>query len=518
MKALLVLASLALTLLSAHGRKPDVLVILADDLGWSDLGCYGSEIQTPALDSLATHGLRFREFYNSSRCCPSRAALLTGLHPHQAGMGGMVDSGKAASGPYQGWLNDRCLTLAETLRPAGYRTLHTGKWHVGEKRPHWPVDRGFDHFHGLISGAMNYYDIRKGKTPGIRRTFAIDDRAVTPEPGKFYATDDFTDAALRLIDATAADQPLFLYLAYTAPHWPLHAPEELIAKYEALYREGWEPRRRERLDRLVASGMLPRDTPLPSRDAADWEKLTAAEKLAMTRKLATHAAMVDRMDWNIARVLAKLRELKRFDDTLIIFLSDNGASSESGPLGNNFRPDLQGPIGTVDSYHSFGRSGATLSNTPLRRFKAETYEGGIRTPCIVHWPAGLKARPGSISSEVGHVIDLMPTLLDVCGAEYPREIKGKALIPLQGLSLLPVFHGEKLPRRSLAWEHFGHAAWREGHLKAVRPGFGKAWELYDLTQDPLELEDLAASRPEELEKLTRSWQTWADEVGVRDKP
>lgn len=519
MKAALLLLTLLACVLPAAARKPDVLVILADDLGWSDPGCYGGEIETPVLDSLAANGLRFRQFYNSARCCPSRAALLTGLHPHQAGMGGMVDAGNSTPGPYQGWLTDRSLTLAEALRPAGYRTLHTGKWHVGENRPHWPVDRGFDHFHGLISGAMNYYDIRKCKSPGLRRVFAIDDREFTPPAGgDFYATDDFTTAALRMIDATPADRPFFLYLAYTAPHWPLHAPEDLIAKYEPLYRDGWDPHRKARLERLTRAGMLPEGLSLPPGEAADWSSLTAGKRREMTRKLATHAAMVERMDWNIGRVIQRLRDLDRIDNTIVVFLSDNGASAESGPLGNNFRPDLKGAIGTVDSYHSYGISGATLGNTPLRRFKADTYEGGIRTPCIVHWPAGLRTTPGSITGEIGHVVDLMPTLLEITGAGYKAADPARPLTPLPGRSLLPVLRGGKSEPEPIPWEHFGNAAWREGDLKAVRPGYRKSWELYDLASDPLEIKNLAAERPADLERLTHAWQAWAAEVGVRPQP
>ncbi len=502
-------------LATAAPRKPDLLVILADDLGWSDLGCYGGEIETPAIDSLASNGLRFRQFYNGARCCPTRASLLTGLYPHQAGMGGMVDSGDGKPGPYQGYLNDRCVTLAEALRPAGYRTLHAGKWHVGEKRPNWPVDRGFDRFYGLISGAMNYYDIRKGKKPGIHRVFAIDGEEHLPESGpEFYATDAFTDHALRMLDETPEEQPFCLYLAYTAPHWPLHAPEELIRKYEPVYRSGWDGVRKERHRRLIELGLLPEGTPLTPGEQEDWDALDEEQKHEMARKLATHAAMVERMDWNIGRVLGRLRALDRLDNTLVVFLSDNGASAEEGALGQNFRPDLDGPIGSVNSYQSFGRSGASVSNTPLRKFKKHTQEGGIRTPFIVHWPEGLKSKAGSFTNAVGHVIDLMPTFCEAAGAEYPETVNGRSIRPMEGRSLMPVFETGNGKPRKLGWEHMGHAAWRDGDMKLVRPEADAPWELYDLAKDPLELRDLAEDQPDRVKALSRAWAEWAGRVGA----
>lgn len=513
-KALACLLSLLLAA-TAMAEKPDILVILADDLGWSDLGCYGGEIETPVLDSLAAGGLRFRQFYNAARCCPTRASLLTGLYPHQAGMGGMVDSGGKRSGPYQGYLNEHCVTLAEVLRPAGYRTLHAGKWHVGENRPHWPVDRGFDRFYGLISGAMNYFDISKSKRPGIERVFAIDSEPHHPEPGDFYATDAFTDHALRMLEETPAEQPLFLYLAYTAPHWPLHAPESLIAKYEPRYRESGNALRQARLRRQIDAGLLPPGTELSSSEMVSKAELSEEQLRETARKLATHAAMVDRMDWNIGRVVEHLRKTGRLDNTLILFLSDNGASSEEGPLGKDFRPDLTGPIGSVDSYHSYGRHGANLSNTPLRKYKAQTEEGGLRTPCIVHWPAGLKTEDGAFTDEVGHIIDLMPTLREISGASYPEKVGDHPIRPEEGLSLLPVFRAEDFPDRTLGWEHFGHAAWREGPWKIVRSGRKQPWELYHLDRDPLELEDLAEKHPDRLQRMTAAWTAWSEKIGVR---
>nr|WP_246418151.1 arylsulfatase [Haloferula luteola] len=493
-----------------------MLVILADDLGWSDLGCYGGEIETPVLDSLAAKGVRFRQFYNGARCCPSRAALLTGLYPHQAGMGGMVDSGDGSPGPYQGYLNDRCVTLAEVLKPVGYRTLLAGKWHVGEQRPNWPIDRGFDHSYGLISGAMNYFDIRKGKTPNTHRIFAEDDREIQPVAHPdYYVTDDFTDHALAMLRATPDHQPFFLYLAYTAPHWPLHAPEALIQKYLPRYAQGWDPIRQARHQRLLDLGLLPPNTPLPPGEVSSWNDLEESQRKQMSRKLATHAAMVERMDQNIGRVLDELHRSGRLENTLILFLSDNGASAEEGPLGKNFRPDLTGPIGSVDSYQSFGRSGAATANTPLRKFKKFTEEGGCRTPLIISWPLTLRHQSGHGTDAVGHVIDIMPTLCEAAGASYPKTLQGRPIQALEGQSLIPILKGEAGTDRHLGWEHLGHAAWRQGSLKVVRDQATAPWELYDLANDPLELHNLAPERPETVKDMDAEWTAWATRIGVR---
>ncbi len=505
-------ALLVLTLLVAAARaglpeKPHVLLILADDLGWSDLGCQGGEIATPNLDRLAAEGLSFRQFYNAARCCPSRAALLTGLYPHQAGIGGMTaeKAQDREKGPYQGYLNDSCTTLAEALKPAGYRCYHAGKWHVGEFRPQWPIDRGFDHAYGLISGAMNYYDIRQCKSPGLQRVFARDGERIVPGGADFHATDAFTDAALDFLAGHRrqhAGAPWFLYLAYTAPHWPLHAPEEEVRKHEDRYRHGWQPLREARHRRQLELGLIPPGTPLSPPDASDWDRLPEPKRAEMIRKMATYAAMIERMDREIGRLRAALEEAGELDDTLIIFLSDNGASPEGGPLGKNFRPDLTGAIGGVDSYHAYGRSWSNLSNTPFRRHKADTYEGGIRTPCIVRWPGAVKA--GTRSDAVGHVIDLMPTLCEITGAEAPDGLTGR--------SLLSVWRGGRGETRVLGWEHFGAAAWRDGDWKLVRDRAGSPWELYDLAKDPCELADLASTENARATAMAAAWAKWAKEM------
>jgi arylsulfatase len=510
-RAILALCCLAAVSPAGAAGKPNLLVILADDMGWSDLGCQGSEIATPNLDRLAAEGVSFRQFYNAARCCPTRAALLTGLYPHQAGIGEMVvDRPGAEKGPYQGYLNDTCTTLAEALKPAGYRGYLAGKWHVGEFRPQWPVDRGFDHAYGLISGAMNYYDIRKCKSPGLKRVFARDGERIVPAADGFYATEAFTAAAAGFLEGHRkehAGKPWFLYLAYTAPHWPLHAPEEIVRKYVDRYRAGWQPVREARHRKQLELGVIPAGTPLSPPNGAEWNKLTEAKRAEMTRKMAVYAAMTEIMDAEIGRLRALLEKAGELENTVVVFLSDNGACAEGGPTGANMRPDLKGLIGTVDSYHNYGQSWSNVSNTPFRRHKADTHEGGIRTPCIVRWPAGLKARPGSRPAAVGHVIDLMPTLCEIAGAKPPEGLPGR--------SLMPVLQGIEAGPRTLGWEHFGAAAWREGDWKLVREGPKAGWELYDLAKDPCELADLAAVEKEKAAAMAAAWGRWAKEVGVK---
>jgi arylsulfatase len=495
----------------AAAEKPNILLIMADDMGYSDIGCYGGEIRTPNLDALAEGGIRFSQFYNAARCCPTRASLLTGLYPHQAGVGGMVGGKKP--GPYQGYLNDRCVTIAEVLRPAGYATYMSGKWHVGENRPNWPVDRGFDRYYGLISGGMNYFNIEKGKRKNITRHFARDQEPLRPGGDGFYLTDAITDHAVQCIREHPASRPFFQYVAYTAPHWPLHARPEDIARYRGSYMKGWAALRKERLPRLRALGLIDDAWPLSGVDpgAADWDAVK--DKETMDLKMAVYAAQIDRMDRGIGRVVAALKAKGLFENTLVMFLSDNGASSEKGPLGHNFRPDLKGEIGTEDSYQSYGLSWANASNTPFRKFKKYTHEGGIATPFIVSWPAGVKGA-GRVVHDLAHVIDVMSSCVEAAGAAYPREHRGKAIHPMEGRSFLPSLGGKTgaVPR-DLYWEHYGNCAVRSGRWKLVKGGKGP-WELYDLTADRTELNNLAAKHPERVKELGGKYEAWAERVGV----
>ncbi|MFW5803055.1 MAG: arylsulfatase [Verrucomicrobiota bacterium] len=498
-----------------QNTRPNIVLIMVDDMGYSDLGCYGSEIRTTNLDELASNGLRFSQFYNAARCCPTRASLLTGLYPHQAGVGKMINN--QGPGPYQGYLNDQCVTIAEVLRQGGYATYMSGKWHVGEERPHWPVDRGFDRHYGLISGAMNYFDIRKGKSPEVKRHFARQgDEHMPPNQG-FYATDAFSDFAVECIDQhTRPEQPFFLYLAYTAPHWPLHALPEDIARYRGQYMAGWPALRQQRYQRLIELGLIQEDWPLSEQDpaAADWDSLPEEQKREMDHKMAIYAAQIDRMDQGVGKVMEALRRNGCEEDTLVMFLSDNGACAESGALGTNFRPDLTGELGTADSYHSYGLSWSNVGNTPFRKHKSWVHEGGIATPFIVHWP-GRIAETGGITHQVGHVIDIMATCCDVAGVPYPKQDNGRRIIPSEGLSLKPVMQGkERDPHDLIFWEHYGNRAVRDGQWKLVEDAKNGQWELYDMENDRTEVNNLIDRKPEIAADLKAKYAAWAKRVQV----
>jgi arylsulfatase A-like enzyme len=477
--------------------RPDIVIIMADDMGYSDIGCYGGEIRTPNLDKLAEAGLRFSSFYNSARCCPTRAAMLTGLYPHQAGVGHMVTVTQLPG--YQGHLSDRCVTIAQALRPAGYRTLMSGKWHIGEDFAYWPRQRGFDRFYGLVSGASNYFAISP------ERTFAEENRRIDPSVGKpdYYLTDDFTQRAVDYLDQYGRDpQPLFLYLPYTAPHWPLHAPAEDVARYRGKYLVGWDEIRRQRMERLLALGLIDPALALSPRDASvpAWDTRTEAQKQDHDLRMAVYAAQIDRMDQNIGRVVEKLRQLGRLDNTLIFFFADNGGCDESR-AGDR----TGGPVGTRDSDASYGRGWANTSNTPFRLYKSFVHEGGIATPLIVHWPA--KVKPNSISHAVGHVIDIMATCLEVAGATYPTTFNGKDILPLEGRSLVPVLTGGQRADAPIFWEHQGNRAVRLGNWKAVARN-NAAWELYDMAADRAELRNLASANAAKLQELTALYDQW----------
>jgi arylsulfatase len=477
-------------------KRPNVVVILADDLGFSDIGCYGSEIETPNLDGLARSGIRFTHFRNTARCCPSRSALLTGLYPHQAGLGLMVDDrGRPA---YQGYLNDRCATLAEVLRPAGYRTLMCGKWHVGEHRPHWPTDRGFEKYFGLISGACNYFRLDPG------RQMAVDDKPWTPTPDGFYMTDAIADHAVGLLDTHGrGPEPFFLYLAFTAPHYPLHAPARDIAKYEGRYMHGWDALRRERHRRMMDLGIVNPRWPLTPRDreAPAWDSV--GDKRSWDRRMAVYAAQIDLMDRAIGRVLSKLRDIGAEDDTIVMFLADNGGCAEIVDRGTSGVPP-----GLPDSFMSYGIPWANASNTPFRLYKRWVHEGGVATPFIVRWPAGMKHR-NAITHQAGHLVDIMPTCVDLAGATYP----GSPVQPMEGRSLAPVFRGRSIGDRTLFWEHMGNRAALEGRWKLVSR-YPDAWELYDIEADRTEMSDLARKMPGTAARLLGLYNAWAARCGV----
>lgn len=515
----------------ADPPRPNIVLIMADDMGWSDLGCYGGEIETPHLDALAEGGVRFTQFYNTARCCPTRAALLTGLYQHQAGIGHMTGNDGIPS--YQGFLNDRCVTIAEALRPAGYATLITGKWHVGSAPGQWPLDRGFERYWGTPSGGGVYFkDTLQVRT----NVFFVDgDQRIEP-PDDLYVTDTFTTKAIQFVEETvkSTDKPFFLYLAHIAPHWPLQAKDEDIAKYRGRYDIGWDAVRRDRFRRQKAMGLVPEDARLSERDprARAWDDMPEDARRDLAHRMEIYAAQIDCIDQNVGRLVAKLKELGQFENTLILFLSDNGCSAEGGPGGFS-RGKPGAPIGTGLSYASVGLEWANAADTPFRKFKMHTHEGGIATPLIAHWPAGMQAgssqkqSSGRLVHEPGHVIDLVPTLLDVAGAEYPETFHSKSILPPEGRSLKPLIiaePGQALAEngatgtsahslRPLFWEHQGNKAVRVGDWKAVAP-HGQEWELYNLADDRTETRNLAEKRPDKTRELAAIWQTWADRCGV----
>jgi arylsulfatase len=525
-------------------RRPNIVLILADDLGYSDLGCYGGEIRTPNVDALAAGGLRFTQFYNCARCCPTRASLMTGLYPHQAGVGRMTtgDAGPQFPG-YRGALSPAAPTIAEVLRAAGYRTAMAGKWHVSltkEGPDHmkhvsnqliadtfsdpasYPVARGFERHYGIIWGVANYFDpfsLVEGTTP------------VRQVPGGYYITDAITDHAVQDVgDFAKGNDPFFLYVAYTAPHWPLHAPKEDVDRNVAAYERGWDAVRAGRFKRVAEMNLLP-GARLPEAQGrkVTWEQDATRDWDA--RAMATHAAMVERMDAGIGRIVSKLRETGQLDDTLVLFLSDNGASPEAYERPGfdrpaetrdgrkvHYPPDKSVPPGRDDTCFGIGPAWANVANAPLRYWKAEAYEGGVRTPLVAHWPRGVKASAGSLTAQVGHVIDLMPTFLDMAGAEFPKAFHGQDTKPPEGVSLLPVLAGGRREGHDvIGWEHFGARALRQGQWKIVsRPN--RPWELYDLSQDPTELHDLAPTDPERVKQMAAGWEQWAKRVNVFPAP
>lgn len=496
---------------SSKEQRPNVLLILADDMGFSDLGCYGSRIQTPNVDRLAEEGMRFSQMYNAARCCPTRASLLTGLQPHQAGMGHMQADLEVPA--YRGHLNDRCATIAELLGEAGYTTLISGKWHLGEAHAHWPNARGFDVYSGLLDGASDYFNpppnrtiVRKNEpfAPKSVAYFESEDNIMSD----FYMTDFITDEAIdQLRRHGSGEQPFFQYLSYTAPHWPLQAREEDIERYRGRFLDGWDRLRRQRYERLLDSGLLRDEWTLPDRDdrVPPWSEVKDKERWDL--KMAAYAAQVDRMDRGIGRILDLLEEKSELDNTLVLFLQDNGAASIGLGKGEDASP------GSPESYMGYHRPWAHLSDTPFRRYKIWTHEGGIATPLVARWPGEIE--PGTQSSEVSHVMDLMPTLLEAAGVPYPSALDGRELTPMEGRSLLPVLRGgERTGHEEINWLHTDNHAIRRGRWKLVSPDGRKSWQLYDLAADRTETTDRADDRPGLVQSLAKHHQAWMDRVGA----
>ena len=562
---------LPLSALHAAANKPNILIILADDLGWSDLGCYGGEIRTPNLDSLAAGGLRFTQFYTSTRCCPSRASLLTGLYPHQAGIGlmtsdqaakypGAGDKGEAFPG-YRGALNANCVTIAQVLKPTGYRTAAAGKWHVGNSEP--PTKRGFDDFYGFVGG----YGVDSWE-PRMMKRLPEGRPQRSYQPGEFFATDAITDHALDfLADMRKAGAPWLLYVGYQAPHFPVQSKREDMTGYPEIYARGWDKIREQRLTKQKKIGLLPESTALTPRSKIThpvasrrlgswtddgnnpaWDSLPADRRADLAQRMAVFAGMVTGMDRNIGRLIADLRASGQLDNTLILFLSDNGACAEWEPFGFEmlptpnpvpgtginqgtqalpnklYRGDELATMGQAGSFPSYGSGWANACNTPWRLYKHYGHEGGIGTPLIAHWPAavGKEKDNGRFVREPAHLIDLMATCVDITGAKYPAEWIGKKILPMEGVSLRPLLAASagnpaSLPPRLLAWEHEGNRAIREGQWKLVSLATAP-WELYDMEADRVEMNDLAASQPERVKDMSAKWEVWAKRTNVLPRP
>ncbi len=470
-------ATLATASDSDRQGVPNIVLILVDDMGFSDLGCYGGEIQTPNLDQLARDGLRFTEFYNCAKCETTRATLLSGRYHSEVGVGKLQN----------------CVTLAEALQASGYTTLMTGKWHLSGT----PLDRGFERYFGHLSGATNFFTGDE--------TFRLDNRPFQVPADGFYTTDANTDYAIRFLKSAEQDRPFFLYVAYNAPHYPLQAPRGDVEKYLGKYLGGWDELRQARHTRMKAMGLLKfdyRPAPRPA-DVPAWSTLSDEDKQREDLMMATYAAMIDRVDQNIGRLVEELKAANRWDNTLLLFLSDNGAC----PFQRTKQATLDNRLMPWDpaSYWTYDKGWAHACNTPFREYKQNQHEGGISTPLIAHWPNGIKHK-GTTTSQPGHLVDIMATCLDLARTSYPQEFRGQEVGPPRGTSLAPIFSGEQRAQHPIAFTFYGkNNGLRVGKWKLVNRNFG-AWELYDLDRDRAELDNLAAKNPAQLEIMKGHWR------------
>ena len=507
---LLTISCMLISNVAYAAEKPNIVFILVDDMGWSDIGCYGSEIQTPNIDRLAQDGIRFTQFHNTAKCNTSRACLLTGLYAQQTGLGG---------GPVH--FTKNCVTLGDVLRTAGYRTLAAGKHHSLDSL----YDLGFDRYYGLRDGCCNHFNPGKQRAgEGLpaqkrreKRVWCFDEKTVkpyTPKDKKFYTTDAFTGYAMDFLDDYKDEaKPFFLYLAYTAPHDPLQAWSEDIKKYEDRYKDGWQVLRKERYARQKKLGIVDKTMPLSKATFKDWDSLSDQDKKNESRTMAVYAAMIDRVDQNIGKLIEKLKSLGKFDNTLIMFASDNGSSSEVVRLKNQ-----TGQIGELTRWTSLGGNWANAGNTPYRMFKNYSHEGGICTPLIAWWPGVIK-KPGTITKHPGHFIDIMPTLMEVSGASYPTKHKEHAITPYEGVSLVDAFKDRAAPRQKpIFWQWSRGKAVMKDKWKLV--AWKDKWELFDMEKDKTETNDLSEKYPEivsELKTLHAEWLKHCDKGIIKRK-
>ncbi len=559
MRTLVTLCSSFVILVSslAAAPRPNIILIMCDDVGYSDMGCYGSEINTPNIDALAQGGVRFTQFYNTARCCPTRAALMTGLYSHQAGIGHMTDDHSEKVGSaYTGELSKNAVTIAEALKRAGYSTYMTGKWHVTKvtnpkdaaNKHNWPIQRGFDRFYGTIHGAGSFFD---------PNTLTRDNTFISPfddaeyQPKEFYYTDAINDHAARFVTEHAKsspEKPFFMYMAHTAAHWPMHAKEADIAQYKGKYDAGYDAIRAARVEKMKRLGLLDERWKV-SPQAGDWSKVD--DKAWESRCMEVFAAMLDCMDQGIGRLVETLKKNGQYENTLILFLQDNGGCAEGMGRGPNGKPRADAPSlavlakdylqpdmipkqtrdgypmrqgkgvmpGGADTYIGYGEAWANVSNTPFREYKHWEHEGGISTPLIAHWPQGIaESRNGKLEAQPSHLIDIMATCVDLGGGAYPKELNGNAIQPMEGVSLKPAFQGEPLNRpQPIFWEHEGNRAIRIGDWKLVSKHRG-GWELYDMTTDRTEMNNLAATQLDRVKDMSAQWDAWAKRVGVAPWP
>ena len=553
-----------------ENNRPNIILIMSDDMGYSDIGCYGSKIETPVLDGLAANGIRFSQFYNTARCCPTRASLLTGLYPAQTGMGFMTSNENEPG--YQGEIGNQCVTIAEVLKPAGYRTYMSGKWHVARNlkdidslKYNWPLQRGFEKFYGTIIGAGSLWDpwtLTRGNT-FISPT---NDPDYQPKE-KWYYTDAISDNAVKFIDEhgeESPDKPFFMYVAYTAAHWPMHAPDDEIALNKGNYDEGFAATREKRYQRLIELGLIDENWPM-SEQVGNWETLENRDW--HIRNMEVYAAMITRMDKGIGKIVNKLDNDNLLKNTLILFLQDNGGCAETlgwqrnksafeelpeikaydpmapGELQTQMIPKQTrdgNPVikmstkimaGPDYTYHAYGPDWANVSNTPFRKYKHWVHEGGVSTPLIAHWPEMIKDK-GQLRHQPGHLIDIMATIVDITGADYPEKYRDSDIIPYEGKSLKGVLkNNTSIERDAIYFEHEGNRAIRIGKWKLVSKAYDRAghfrktdqipvnqWALYDMENDRTELNDLAAQYPDKVKEMAQQWQNWAEKTNTVPKP
>ena len=538
----------------AISKKPNVIVILTDDMGFSDIGCFGSEIKTPNIDKLAANGISFTHFYNTARCSPSRAALMTGLYPHQAGMGFLSNYNFDEQG-YVDDLSKNAVTMAEVFKQAGYATYMSGKWHLNKEksipndRSNWPLQRGFDRFFGMLIGSGSFYD------PG---TLMQDNTFIAP--GKdFYLTDAITDNAVQFINENPKDKPFFFYIAYTAAHWPLQAPESEIQKYKGVYDKGWDETRKQRFEKLKKLGIISNKAVLTARgvDIPEWKDEPLKDW--QVRRMEVYAAMIDIMDQGIGKIISTLEKKGELDNTVLFYMHDNGGCAETlnsnqteippteeqkkGKLyakdsiflgkmptytrdGQFIRSGKGVMPGPANTWTGYGEEWANVSNTPFRLYKHFVHEGGITTPLIIHWPEGIKAK-GKLRKQQGHLIDIMATCVEIAGLTYPSNFNGNSILPLEGKSLVPAFTNKSINRAFIFWEHEGNRALRMGNWKLVSktkkqkkftPADENTWELYDMEEDPSEINNLALQYPGKVKTMAAIWEKEAQRTMAKPWP